>query len=83
MVVRGLKDLQAAQLSTLAVTAARWSQRVVNSAAAHDGWQLLTDGVLQAFLRGLKFEQVTKTKDQAESDVQFSVAPGSMHSLKR
>ena len=34
LVARGLKDVQAAQLSTYAGTTTRWGQRLVNSVAA-------------------------------------------------
>ena len=37
LVVRGFKDLQAAQLSTFAGTTTRWGQRMVNSVAAQHG----------------------------------------------
>ena len=56
LVVRGFKDLQAAQPSTFAGTSTRWGQRLVNSTAAQHCWPLLTSDVSQAFLRGLTFE---------------------------
>ena len=37
LVVRGFKDLQAAQLSTFAGTTSRWGQRIVNSVAVQKG----------------------------------------------
>ena len=52
LVVRGFKDLQAAQLSTFAGTTTRWGQRLVNSVAAQHGWPLFTADVSQAFLMG-------------------------------
>ena len=45
LVVRGFKDLQAAQLSTFAGTTTRWGQRLVNSVAAQQGWPLFTADV--------------------------------------
>ena len=65
-VVRGFKDLQAAQLSTFAGTTTRWGQRLVNSVAAQQGWPLFTADVSQAFPRGLAFEQAAQMKDGAE-----------------
>ena len=62
LVVRGVKDLQAAQLSTFAGTTTRWGQRLVNSVAAQQGWPLFTADVSQAFLRGLTFEQAAQNK---------------------
>ena len=82
LVVRGLKDLQAAQLSTFAGTTTRWGQRLVNSVAAQQGWPLFTADVSQAFLRGLTFEQAAQMKkDEVQRDVQFTVPPGSLHIL--
>ena len=57
LVVRGFKDLQAAQLSTFAGTTTRWGQRLVNSVAAQQRWPRFTADASQAFLRGLTFEQ--------------------------
>ena len=83
LVVRGFKDLQAAQLSTFAGTTTRWGQRLVNSVAAQKGWPLFTADVSQAFLRGLTFEQAAKMKDEVQRDVQFTVPPGSAQLLQR
>ena len=83
LVVRGFKDLQAAQLSTFAGTTTRWGQRLVNSVAAQQGWPLFTADVSQAFLRGLTFEQAAQMKDEVRRDVQFTVPPGSMHILQQ
>ena len=83
LVVRGFKDLQAAQLSTFAGTTTRWGQRLVNSVAAQQGWPLFTADVSQAFLRGLTFEQAAKMKDEVQRDVQFTVPPGSAQILQR
>ena len=82
MVVRGFKDLQAAQLSTFAGTTTRWGQRLVNSVAAQYKWPLFTADVSQAFLRGLTFEQAAQLKDEVHRDVQFTVPPGSVNILK-
>ena len=83
LVVRGFKDLQAAQLSTFAGTTTRWGQRMVNSVAAQYGWPLFTADVSQAFLRGLTFEQAAQLKDEVQRDVQFTVPPGSVNILKK
>ena len=83
LVVRGFKDLQAAQLSTFAGTTTRWGQRLVNSVAAQHGWPLFTADVSQAFLRGLTFDQAAQLKDEVHRDVQFTVPPGSVNILKR
>ena len=83
LVVRGFKDLQAAQLSTFAGTTTRWGQRMVNSVAAQHGWPLFVADVSQAFLRGLTFEQAAQLKDEVSRDVQFTVPPGSASILKR
>ena len=83
LVVRGFKDLQAAQLSTYAGTTTRWGQRLVNSVAAQFRWPLFTADVSQAFLRGLTFEQAAQMKDEVRRDVQFTVPPGSTHLLKK
>ena len=83
LLVRGFKDLQAAQLSTFAGTTTRWGQRLVNSVAAQQGWPLFTADVSQAFLRGLTFEQAAKMKDEVQRDVQFTVPPGSAQILQR
>ena len=53
LVVRGLKDLQAFQLSTIAGTATRWGQRIVNSVTAQHGWPLFTADARHAFLTGV------------------------------
>ena len=81
--VRGFKDLQAAQLSTFAGTTTRWGQRPVNSVAAQHQWPLFTADVSQAFLRGLTFEQAAQLKDEVRRDVQFTVPPGSVNILRR
>ena len=83
LVVRGFKDLQAAQLSTYAGTTTRWGQRLVNSVAAQHQWPLFTADVSQAFLRGLTFEQAAQMKDEVQRDVQFTVPLGSTHHLKK
>ena len=83
LVVRGFKDLQAAQLSTFAGTTTRWGQRLVNSVAAQYGWPLFIADVSQAFLWGLTFEQAAQRKDEVQRDVQFTVPPGSVNILKR
>ena len=83
LVVRGFKDLQAAQLSTFAGTTTRWGQRLVNSVAAQHQWPLFTADVSQAFLRGLTFEQAAQLKDEVRRDVQFTVPPGSVNILRR
>ena len=83
LVVRGFKDLQAAQPSTYAGTTTRRGQRLVNSVAAQHQWPLFTAYVSQAFRRGLTFEQVAHMKDEVERDVQFTVPPGSTHLLKK
>ena len=64
--MRGFKDLQAAQLSTLAGTTTRWGLRLVNSVAAQRGLTLFTADAPQAFLRGLTFEQAARTKDEVQ-----------------
>jgi len=83
LVVRGFKDLQAAQLSTYAGTTTRWGQRLVNSVAVQHQWPLFTADVSQAFLRGLTFEQAAQMKDEVQRDVQFTMPPGSTHLLKK
>ena len=83
LVVRGLKDLQAAQLSKLAGTTTRWGQRLVNSPAAQYRWPLLTADVSQAFVRGLTFEQAAQMKDEVQRDVQFTVPLGSTQLLQQ
>ena len=83
LVVRGFKDLQAAQLSTYAGTTTRWGQRLVNSVAAQYRWPLFTADVSQAFLRGLTFEHAAQMKDEVRRDVQFTVPLGSTHLLKK
>ena len=83
LVVRGCKDLQAAQLITFAGTTTRWGQRLVNSVAAQHQWPLFTADVSQAFLRGLTFEQAAQLKDEVRRDVQFTVPPGSLHILQQ
>merc|ERR1711953_890641 len=57
LVVRGFKDLQAAQLSTFAGTTTRCGQRLVSSFVVQHGWPLFVADVSQAFLRGLTFKQ--------------------------
>ena len=81
--VRGFKDLQAAQLSTFAGTTTRWGQRLVNSVAAQKRWPLFTADVSQAFLRGLTFEQAAQMKDEVRRDVQYTVPPGSVPILQQ
>ena len=83
LVVRGFKDLQAAQLSTFAGTTTRWGQRLVNSIAVQHGWPLFVADVSQAFLRGLTFEQASHMKDEAQRSVQFTVPPGSVPILQQ
>ena len=83
LVVRGFKDLQAAQLSTFAGTTSRWGQRIVNSVAVQRGWQLFTADVSQAFLRGLTFEEAAKIKDEVHRSIQFTMPPGSVPILQR
>ena len=83
LVVRGFKDLQAAQLSTFAGTTTRWGQRIVNSVAAQYRWPLFTADVSQAFLRGLTFDRAAQLKDEVQRDVQFTVPPGSVKILKK
>ena len=79
LVVRGFKDLQAAQLSTLAGITTRWGQRLVNSVAAQQRWPLFTAHDSQASLRGLTFEQAAHMKDEVRRDVQFAVPPEPAH----
>ena len=73
LVVKGFKDLQAAQLTTFAGTTTRWGQRLVNTVAAQKGLPLFTADVSQAFLRGLTFEQEAQMKDDVQRDVHFTV----------
>ena len=83
LVVRGFKDTQATQLSTFAGTSSRWGQRIVNSVAAQQGWEIFTADVSQAFLRGLTFEQTAQMKYEVWREVQFTVPPGSVEMLKK
>ena len=83
LVVRGFKDLQAAQLSTFAGTTSRWGQRIVNSVAVQKGWQLFTADVSQAFLRGLTFAEAAKLKDEVIRSIQFTMPPGSVPILQQ
>ena len=83
LVVRGFKDTQATQLSTFAGTTSRWGQRIVNSVAAQNRWEIFTADVSQAFLRGLTFEQTAQMKDEVRREVQFTVPPGSAELLKK
>ena len=83
LVVRGFKDHQATQLNTFAGTTSRWGQRIVNSVAAQNRWEIFTADVSQAFLRGLTFEQTSEMKDEVRREVQFTVPPGSVDKLKK
>ena len=83
LVVRGFKDHQATQLNTFVGTTSRWGQRVVNSVAAQNRWEIFTADVSQAFLRGLTFEQTAEMKDEVRREVQFTVPPGSAEMLKQ
>ena len=50
LVARGLKDLQATELSTIAGATPRWEQRMVHSIAVQKDWKLFSADVSQAFL---------------------------------
>ena len=76
--VRGFKDLQAQQLSTLSGTTSRWGQQMVNSIAVQKGRKLFSADVSQSFSRGLTFDEAAKQKHEVSRTVQFTVPPGSL-----
>ena len=82
LTVRGYKDLQGAEVKTMAATASRWGQRVVCMAAVQNDWVLYSADVSQAFLQGMSFEEVAKLKGEVKRNVQFEVPPGSIPILR-
>ena len=60
LVVHGFKDHAVSSLITYANTTTRWGQRIVNSVAAQQGWELLSADVGTAFLQGLTFVQLAE-----------------------
>ncbi len=83
LVVRGFKDLQAAQLSTFAGTTSRWGQRIVNSVAVQKGWHLFTADVSQAFLRGLTLAQAAELKYKVHRSIKFTMPLGRVPMLQQ
>ena len=82
LTVRGYKDLQGAEVKTMATTASRWGQRVVCMAAVQNDWVLYSADVSQAFLKGMSFDEVAKLKGEVKRHVQFDTPPGSIPILR-
>ena len=82
LTVRGFKDMQAQQLETFSGTTSRWGQRLVVAIAAQRRWSLFSCDVSQAFLRGLRFDDIAKIKGEVRRSVQFSVPSGSVPLLR-
>ncbi|MDA8583862.1 hypothetical protein N9L68_06495 [bacterium] len=82
-VVRGSKDLQASQLSTLAGATSLWGQRLINSVAVQMGWLLFSADLSQAILRGLTFDEAAKRDRDLVRDVQFTAPPSSAPALQQ
>ena len=78
MTVCGYKDLQANVARTNASTASRWRQRIVVLVACQYGWELFGADVAQAFLKGLRFDDLAKLPGEVMREVQFEVPPGSV-----
>ena len=82
MTVRGYKDLQANVVRTSSSTASRWGQRIVVLVACQYEWELFGADVAQAFLKGLRFDELAKLPGEVRREVQFEVPPGSVPILR-
>ena len=82
MTVRGYKDLQGNVVRTNASTASRWGQRIVVMVACQYGWELFGADVAQAFLKGLRFDELAKLPGEVKREVQFEVPLGSVPVLR-
>jgi hypothetical protein len=81
--MRGFKDT-CMNLETFAGTATRWSQRIVNSAAAtEEDFELFSFDVSKAFAKGMTFEELARLSGEPLRHVQFELAPEDVLLLKK
>ena len=79
LVVHGFKDHAAPTLVTFANTTTRWGQRIINSVAAQNQWELISADVGTAFLQGLTFQQLAELTGEPLREVGFIPPRGYEH----
>ena len=81
MVVQGFKDLQ--EVKSFAGTTTRWAQRLVIAIAVQFSWPIYSADISEAFLRGLSFEELHASgEDAVLRSVQLELPAGSVELLR-
>ena len=83
LTIRGLKDLDKAELIRYAGTSQRYSQRLLVSEAANRGWPIASTDISKAFLQGVTYEELAKMTGEPLRDVSFYLPPTSVAMLKQ
>ena len=80
LTVRGFKDRDAQHLDSYAGTSQRYSQRLVCSEAAYQGWPICTTDISKAFLQGVTYEELSSLTGEPIREVNFYL-PGNCVSI--
>ena len=76
MVIRGFKDKDKESLDSYAGTSKKYSQRIVASVAASNGWPIGTADISKAFLQGVTYEELHEITGETLREVNFTLPYG-------